>query len=71
MTPDALRDEILRLSPEDRLELLSEVWDGIAANPDSVPVPAWHRAVLDDRIAERDPDTLRWSEAKRLLRDGE
>jgi putative addiction module component (TIGR02574 family) len=71
MTPDALRDEILRLSPEDRLELLSQVWDSIAADPDSVPVPDWHRAVLDDRVAERDPNTVPWSEAKCLLRDSD
>lgn len=68
MTPDALREEILRLSPEARFELLADVWDSIAAHPDAVPVPDWHRAVLADRIAEQDPNRVPWDEAKRTLR---
>jgi putative addiction module component (TIGR02574 family) len=68
MTPDALRDEILRLSPEARFELLADVWDSIAAHPDAVPVPDWHRTVLADRIAEPAPKRVPWDEAKRTLR---
>jgi len=69
MTPDTLRDEILRLPPEDRFELLSEVWDSIAADPDSVPVPEWHRTVLRERLAESDPEHVTWSAAQRRLRE--
>ena len=69
MTPDALREEILRLSPEARLELLADVWDSIAAQPDAVPVPDWHLAVLADRIAEPDPNLVPWDQAKRTLRE--
>ncbi|MDX1428715.1 MAG: addiction module protein [Rhodothermales bacterium] len=69
MTPDALRDEILRLSPEARFELLADVWDSIAAHPDAVPIPDWHRDVLADRIAEPDPNRVPWAEAKRSLRE--
>jgi putative addiction module component (TIGR02574 family) len=50
MTPKALLDEINRLPLEERLRLVGDVWDGIAASPDAVPVPDWHRAELDHRL---------------------
>jgi putative addiction module component (TIGR02574 family) len=50
MTPKALRDEILQLPPHERLELVEQIWDSLAATPDAVPVPDWHRAELDRRL---------------------
>ena len=70
MTPQALLDEILKLPPADRLELLERVWSSLAADPGGVPVPAWHRAELDRRLAEPDPDLLTWDEVRaRFLPD--
>ena len=50
MTPKTLRDEILRLPPSDRLALLEEIWDSLAASATDVPVPDWHKAELDRRL---------------------
>lgn len=50
MTPKALLDEILRLPVDERLQLVEQVWDSIAATPDAVPVPEWHKAELDRRL---------------------
>jgi len=50
MTKKALLDEINRLPLAERLRLIEQVWDGIAATPESVPVPDWHRAELDRRL---------------------
>jgi len=50
MTPKALRDEILRLSANERLQLVEEIWDSLAGEPDSIPVPDWHKAELDRRL---------------------
>ena len=43
-------DQILSLPVPDRLRLLEIIWDSIAANPDDVPFPDWHRAELDRRL---------------------
>jgi putative addiction module component (TIGR02574 family) len=52
MTPKALLDEILRLPPDQRLKLVEDVWDSLAASPDEVGVPQWHRDELDRRLAD-------------------
>jgi putative addiction module component (TIGR02574 family) len=52
MTPKALRQEILQLPPAERLELVEEIWDSLAATPAAVPVPDWHRAELDRRLEQ-------------------
>ncbi len=72
MAPKALREEILRLPAADRLQLVEEIWDSLAATPDKVPIPDWHRAELDRRLdqpesgADLSPDEVR----ARLRRQG-
>ena len=69
MTPNALLDQILRLPIDERLRLVEDVWDSIAATPESVPVPDWHRAELDRRLANPDPGpSLTWDEVRAKLR---
>lgn len=69
MTPKALLDEILRLPVNERLQLVGDVWDSIAATPESVPVPEWHKAELDRRLANPDPGpSLTWDEVRAKLR---
>lgn len=69
MTSDPLREQILGLPPEARFELLADVWDSIAAEPEAVPVPEWHREELDRRLAEPDPQHLTWSEVRERSRE--
>lgn len=64
MTPKALLEEILRLPVEQRLDLLEQVWESIAADPSKVPAPEWHLAELDRRLAEPNPERLTWDEVK-------
>ena len=52
MTPNARLDEILRLPPAERLRLVEDVWNSLAASPDAVGVPDWHREELDRRLAD-------------------
>ena len=52
MTARPILDEILRLPPDQRLRLVEDIWDSLAASPDDVPVPDWHRELLDDRLAD-------------------
>ena len=52
MTSSALLEEILRLPPDQRLKLVEDIWDSIAASPENVPVADWHRVELDRRLAD-------------------
>jgi putative addiction module component (TIGR02574 family) len=38
------------LSTDEKLDYVQSLWDRIAAQPEAVPVPDWHRQVLDDRL---------------------
>jgi len=52
--------EIARLSVPEKILLLEDLWDNIAADEASVPVPPCHREELDRRLAqyEKDPGQL-------------
>lgn len=53
-----LRDEFRKLSLAERLELVEELWDSIAAECDREPLPLGdeQRADLERRLAEADAD---------------
>ena len=58
-----------RLSTEDRLRLISEIWDSLPANTQG-GLSADQQAELDRRIAAADADPaagIPWDEAKRRL----
>jgi len=40
------------LSVEEQIAYVQSLWDRIAATPDQVPVPEWHREVLDERLKD-------------------
>jgi len=68
MTKEALLAEILRLPPEERIELLGDAWDAIAASPSDVPVPEWHVKELEKRLSDPDPQWVPWSEVRERLK---
>jgi putative addiction module component (TIGR02574 family) len=39
------------LSVEQKLDYVQSLWDRIAATPTEIPVPDWHREVLEARRA--------------------
>ncbi len=67
-----IETEFHALSPAERILLVEEIWDRIAAEPDAVPVSAAQRAELDRRLdaLEKTPDAGRpWTEVRdELLR---
>jgi putative addiction module component (TIGR02574 family) len=68
MTPKTLLEEILRLPVDQRLQLVEDIWDSIAATPEAVPVPAWHKAELDQRLDHPEPGpSLSWNEVRAKL----
>ena len=58
---------IERLGIEERLILVEELWDSIAADSAAVPLTEAQRAELDRRIAEHEAnpdDVVPWEEVK-------
>jgi putative addiction module component (TIGR02574 family) len=58
-----------RMSVEERLRLLEEIWDSITL-PDDLPIPESHKAELERRIAAADAEPasgVPWEEAKKRL----
>lgn len=39
------------LSVEEQIDYVQSLWDHIAARPEDVPVPDWHREILAERLA--------------------
>lgn len=65
-----LLDEIRKLSVAERLELVEDVWDSIAAEAGALPVPESHRQELARRRQEhRDhpEDVIPWEEVRAQL----
>jgi putative addiction module component (TIGR02574 family) len=59
------------LPVEDQVEYVQSLWNRIAAKPDQVPVPEWHRQVLNQRLAghEENPEAARpWDEVRDEIR---
>ncbi|MBT8403448.1 MAG: addiction module protein [Gemmatimonadetes bacterium] len=71
MTKEALLSAILRLPPEERIELLGDAWDAIAATPEDVPIPEWHLKELERRLADSDARSVPWGEVRERLRDSD
>jgi len=66
-TPTSIFD----LSPSEKLQLVEDLWDNLAATPDSVPIHDWQKEELDRRKAdlEKNPASARtWDEVKRSIR---
>ena len=64
--------EIDKLGVDERLDLIEELWESLASDPDQVPVPDSHKAVLDKRLAEieaGDDAGIPWKEVLDRIRD--
>ncbi|HEV8397388.1 MAG TPA: addiction module protein [Vicinamibacterales bacterium] len=60
------------LSVDEQIEYVQTLWDRIAATPEQVPVPNWHREILDERLKdyEKTPNAGEsWDVVREQLRD--
>ena len=63
-------DEILNLSIKERIRLVEEIWESIAASPEEIPLTLAQRKELDRRKREhrRNPSAAKpWAEVKARL----
>lgn len=68
---DANADSIFDLSPPEKLQLVEDLWDDLAAVPEDVPVHDWQKEELARRKAnlQNNPASgLSWEEVQRQIR---
>ena len=62
---------IFDLSPAEKLQLVEDLWDDLAATPDAVPVHDWQKAELARRkenLSKAPTSALSLDEVKRRIR---
>lgn len=67
-------EDILRLSVSERVQLVEDIWDSIAASPEALPITEQQRQELDRRLAAhaRDPSEVRsWDQIRAGLEQRE
>lgn len=68
---DPTTTSIFDLSSSEKLQLVEDLWDDIAATPEGVPVHDWQKEELARRKARLMANPalgLQWDEAKRRVR---
>jgi putative addiction module component (TIGR02574 family) len=61
--------EVEKLTPEERLDLISRIWDSLPGMAPP-PIPEWHKRLLDERIANTNPDDeVDWEDFREELRN--
>ena len=66
------RIDIGSLSPQERLDLLEDLWDSLSLDPEAVPITNAQREELDRRLDELDrdgPSGIPWEEVYRRIAD--
>ena len=63
--------DIASLTPEERLDLLEELWDSLVVAPEAIPLTDAQRAELDRRLDDLDRDGpvgIPWDDVVRRIR---
>ena len=63
--------DVTRLSPEEQLQLLDQLWESLSANPDAIPLTDAQREELDRRLDDLDRDGpvgIPWEEVLARIR---
>ncbi len=52
MRPEKIKDEISKLELSEKLLLVEDIWDSIAAGNSELPMPEWQKMELDRRYQQ-------------------
>ncbi len=64
-------DSVFDLSPSEKLQLVEDLWDDLAAAPEAVPVHDWQKEELARRkanLTQAPASAVTWEEVKRRVR---
>lgn len=62
---------IFDLSPAEKLQLVEDLWDDLAATPEAVPVYDWQKEEIrrrKERLLQNPASGLAWEDVKRRIR---
>ena len=62
---------VFDLSPSEKLQLVEDLWDDLAATPEAVPVQDWQKDELSRRksnLMKNPASVLHWQEVQRKVR---
>lgn len=65
-------DALHQLPLQEKLFVMEALWDDISRAESALPVPQWHKDILDERETEIVAGTAKyidWEDAKRKIRD--
>ena len=54
MSQSSSNFDIYQLDAAQKLELIGNLWDSLGDSTDSLPIPEWHRDILEERLADAD-----------------
>ena len=58
--------DVLSLSVPERIQLVEDIWDSLAAHAGQIPVPDWHKRELDRRAANPSPKHITSEELPKM-----
>jgi putative addiction module component (TIGR02574 family) len=66
MTSHALREQVMALPTNEKLSLVTELWDSILKDEHAVPLDPEHDALLETRLAQElnASDLVSWEDAR-------
>jgi putative addiction module component (TIGR02574 family) len=70
MTEQPKIDTLLALPADRRWEIVEALWNSLASDTASVPIPDWHSDVLAQRLVEDDEDAATgesWDDVRRRI----
>jgi len=62
--------EVRQLPLAEKLQIMEAIWEDLRAQAEEVPVPAWHKELLDERrkaVEEGREEVLDWDSVKDAL----
>ena len=62
--------DIERMTLEEKLRAMEALWDDLCRREENVPVPQWHKDILDERaraIAQGKAQVVDWETAKKRI----
>jgi len=65
-----VKEDIRKLSFQEKLDLLEAVWSELSADPDQIEVPQWHKDILNERREALERGEIRvidWEDAKKQI----